>query len=169
MDIMLFKKRLKEAREKAGLRQNELADISGVTNVTVSAYESTDGKRGMNPSLSNVEALAKALHVSLDWLCGIKTNNNEIESRLRSLSEFIDSNAIEFHDGYFCFSRHLSRMYSDFVREYKQIKSIKESGLASDEMIDVLKQNIISKYVKLEEKYSEEEEFLNTIENDPPF
>lgn len=63
---------MKEAREKKGLKQNELAKKINVSPQTISAYEkAVEGGRGKNPTLENAMAIAKELDVSLDWLCGI--------------------------------------------------------------------------------------------------
>lgn len=69
----IFAIRLKEARTKAGIKQTELARIVHVTPVTISSYERADTEGstiGKNPSLENALKIARALHVSLDWLCG---------------------------------------------------------------------------------------------------
>lgn len=63
---------MKEAREKKGLKQNELAKKINVSPQTISAYEkAVEGGRGKNPTLENAMAIAKELDVSLDWLCGM--------------------------------------------------------------------------------------------------
>lgn len=95
MDNNIFSKRLKEAREKAGLKQSELAKKSGVTSATISAYENSDGNKGKNPSLDNAMKLANALGVSLDWLCGLAVTKDSIQisdfvKMLVKLSEEID-------------------------------------------------------------------------------
>ena len=72
MDTTIFAQRLKEARISANLTQAKLCKLSGVTSATISAYESFDGNKGKNPSLDNALKLARALNVSIDWLCGYK-------------------------------------------------------------------------------------------------
>ena len=70
-DLSTFAKNLKSARERAGMKQNELAEKVNVTPQTISAYEkSAAGSKGKNPTLENALAIAEALHVSLDKLCG---------------------------------------------------------------------------------------------------
>ena len=70
----LFAQRLKQARTDKKMKQSELSEISGVSIATISAYESADGTKGKNPSLENARSLAKALGISLDWLCGMPDN-----------------------------------------------------------------------------------------------
>lgn len=65
-ELVLFAQRMKEAREKRGLKQKELADAVGVSPQTISAYEKT----GKIPTLDNAASIAQVLGVSLDWLCG---------------------------------------------------------------------------------------------------
>lgn len=83
IDMLTFSKRLKEARTGQGMTQKELADLSGVSTVMISSYERTDAVTGKNPALSSVYAIAKALDVSIDWLCGTTEN--------KSLSEKINT------------------------------------------------------------------------------
>lgn len=68
-DLTIFSKRLKEARQKAELTQAELAEKAGTTAATISSYESIGSIK--KASLDLVINFAKALNVSLDWLCGL--------------------------------------------------------------------------------------------------
>lgn len=79
-----FAKRLKDARIKAGMTQSDLAEKSGVTSASISAYESADGTKGKNPSLENARSIAESLGVSLDWLCGLSNENQCRENALQS-------------------------------------------------------------------------------------
>ena len=56
--------RLKEMRQRKGITQRELAELCGITDVQLSRYET--GK--MEPALSNLEAIADQLRVSVDFL-----------------------------------------------------------------------------------------------------
>ncbi len=93
----IFAKRLKEARLSAGLKQSDLAEKAGITAASISAYESTDLTKGKNPSLENAKAIAKALNVSLDWLCGLidsksgACSGTEEDNRLSSAIKFVAS------------------------------------------------------------------------------
>lgn len=89
IDMLTFSKRLKEARTGQGMTQKELADLSGVSTVMISSYERTDAVTGKNPALSSVYAIAKALDVSIDWLCGTtetKSLSKEINTKTFLLS-----------------------------------------------------------------------------------
>ncbi len=63
-----FGSRLREARLAANLQQIELSEKSGVNPKTISYYEVKD----KSPSMGNAMALAKALNVSLAWLCCVE-------------------------------------------------------------------------------------------------
>lgn len=80
MNINTFSERLRETRRGKDLTQAQLAKLSGVTAATISAYESTDSKKGCNPSLENAAKLAEALSVSLDWLCGSVVNKDKVDT-----------------------------------------------------------------------------------------
>jgi len=60
--------RIREARERAGLTQQELADILGVTQTAVSYWESA--KR--DPGVADLPRIANALDVSASSLLGIE-------------------------------------------------------------------------------------------------
>lgn len=87
-ELTIFAKRLKEARINANLKQNQLAEKAGITTATISAYESSDGSKGKNPSLDKAVDLAKTLKVSLDWLCGLK--NEEFNNDLGAITQLSD-------------------------------------------------------------------------------
>lgn len=65
-----FGRRLKSARERLLLSQEELAELVGINKITISYYE-TGNRKDMNPSITTVYKLSRILEVSIDWLCGI--------------------------------------------------------------------------------------------------
>lgn len=72
-ELTTFAQRMKQSRERMGLKQKDLAERVSVTPQTISAYENADvGGKGKNPTLENALEIAKALDVSLDWLCGME-------------------------------------------------------------------------------------------------
>ncbi len=72
-ELTMFAKRLKEIREKRGLKQIDLAEKLDMSPQTISAYEKAEiaAKVGKNPTLESAIKIAEGLGVSLDWLCGI--------------------------------------------------------------------------------------------------
>lgn len=73
-DLNLFPSRLKEARIKADISQKELSRRTGIAPATLSSYESTENFK--NPTIDKVAAIADALNISIDWLCGIDENES---------------------------------------------------------------------------------------------
>lgn len=65
-----FGRRLKSARERSLLSQEELAELVGINKITISYYE-TGNRKDMNPSITTVYKLSRILEVSIDWLCGL--------------------------------------------------------------------------------------------------
>ncbi len=65
--MILFSKRLKELRKKAGFTQKELGAKVGVTKVSICCYE--NGTR--TPTLDTLIDLANALEVELSYLMGV--------------------------------------------------------------------------------------------------
>lgn len=66
--------RIKQRREQLGLKQSDLALISGVSQAQVSKYESGQHE----PNSYALSQLAKALNTSTDWLIGLTEEVNEI-------------------------------------------------------------------------------------------
>ena len=64
--MKIFGKRLREVRKTKGLKQQELADILGISRKSYSYWE--NGKT--EPSFESIVKLADLLDVSLDWLFG---------------------------------------------------------------------------------------------------
>ena len=63
-----FGKLLRELRKQKNLTQKQLADLIGVQNSVISFYELGDRM----PSPEVIAKLARALHVSADYLMGIE-------------------------------------------------------------------------------------------------
>lgn len=66
--------RLKETRQRKGINQRELADLCGISDVQLSRYE--NGK--MQPSLNNLESIARHLQVSVDYLLDLTDDPRKI-------------------------------------------------------------------------------------------
>ena len=64
--------RIRAARESAGFTQENLAEAVGVSRTAVARWESDD----IEPKLQNLISIAELLHVSTDFLLGIRNNSN---------------------------------------------------------------------------------------------
>ncbi len=73
---MSFAEQLKQARTAAGLTQQQISDILGVTNSTYCGYET--GKR--QPDISKIKQLAEILHVSCDILLETAGTNEVLQA-----------------------------------------------------------------------------------------
>jgi transcriptional regulator with XRE-family HTH domain len=70
-------------REKKGLKQNELADLIGVSQQTISKYE--NGTR--EPDITNLINLSRIFDVSIDYLLGLQ-NESQINHETFSNDNF---------------------------------------------------------------------------------
>lgn len=61
---MGFAEKLKEARSKKGVSQEELAEMVGVSRQSVSKWESKE----CYPKLETLMEVVSALEISMDWL-----------------------------------------------------------------------------------------------------
>lgn len=156
-DLNIFSERLKEARQKAKLTQKQLAGLSDVTAATISSYESEGGTKV--PSLDKVIALAKALNVSLDWLCGLEEkpkdykNNKEIGfdevmKAIILLSNFNKANLaiddVPFGDN--CTISFYDEIIKAFVSEYLKIQDFIKNADYPQYLKDGLLQALINKF-----------------------
>ena len=95
MDKALFVSRLKEAKEKKGITIKELADQCGVSTSAINRYLAETSM----PTLDVAINMSKALNVSLDWLCGLKSEVNTQYTTglvLRMLSMMLTMPSIEY-------------------------------------------------------------------------
>lgn len=65
--MLLLGRRIKQAREQAGLTQEKLAERIGVSRTAISRFELGE----IEPSVRNLAALAKELGVTSDYLLGL--------------------------------------------------------------------------------------------------
>jgi transcriptional regulator with XRE-family HTH domain len=70
-------KRLERARIARGLSLTELARRSGVSQSTLSSVK-TGHRLGDNLTLATARKLAKVLGISVDWLCGLWADDQEM-------------------------------------------------------------------------------------------
>lgn len=96
MSLTIFAQRMKQSRERKGMKQNELAKAVKVTPTTISSYEKADTEgNGKKPTLENAQAIAETLGVSLDWLCGMSDaisggyTNFNAETYLKSIARIL--------------------------------------------------------------------------------
>lgn len=82
--------RLKEIREKKGLRQEQAAEIFNVTKSTLSQYESDIRQ----PSLEMVVAFARFYRVSTDYILGATESKTIDISELSDHESFVISELI---------------------------------------------------------------------------
>ena len=166
MSDYIFAEKLREARQQQKLKQSELETKSGVQASLISNYENGTKK----PSLKNTLQLAKALGISIDWLCGYKPKANtpyeadtgvpfalltvikELNPRIESESQ--DKNGISktaatliFDDD--LFNSIIAEHIKNFIDEYLTIKKLENEKLATDDMIRTLEDHLLNKYKHL--------------------
>lgn len=152
----IFADRLKRTRLDLNIKQNELAEKSGISATTISAYEN-----GLKiPSLENAVKLATTLGVSLDWLCGIDNqatsqNKNEsfeiIKALMFFMKKFDYDMGITTKGGktlnYIRFYYNELFVVQNVINEYNLIAELtKSSKIVTNEMIQTLENALIDKY-----------------------
>lgn len=169
INYSVFAQNLKEAREKAGLKQNELAEKVGITPTTISAYE----KSKIKPSLENAAAIAEELKVSLDWLCGISADEQN-ENFFINLLKMLETDFFNADTGKTCdlpsdraILSTTSSIIIEFVKEYLNISNFINNKDYPDYLKEGLKKALIDNYSKY--KINERGKFeLNGKELDYP-
>lgn len=150
----VFAVRMKEARVKMDMSQAELSRLTGIAPATLSSYE-----KGKNPPIDKAAAIAKYLNVSLDWLCGNDSENNETGkvsfSEIAKMLIFIlkiDGISYRCAGVYEPVGNPLGSMdiYSEavtnFLEDYNRIQSILEDNTYPQYLKDGLIKTIIDKY-----------------------
>ena len=83
--------RIKQVREEKGVSQRQLAEIVGVSAVTVLNWEN-----GIyDPSAKDLIKLSEALDASIDYLVGNDSQDNEKEAVRRALNRLSKEDLIE--------------------------------------------------------------------------
>ena len=91
IDFMLFLGNIiKKAREQAGLTQEELAGLIGISRTAIARYELGE----IEPKIRNLIAIAETLNVSIDYLLGTKHGKkaNDLDltdEAMEALQQFI--------------------------------------------------------------------------------
>jgi len=104
-------KRIKEARERRGITQAELAGRCNLHVTAISAFES--GRR--SPCIENLIKLAIALRVSVDWLLDIRVEGIAMNPASIALVKDFDRMMVDDQD-VFC---KLAKMIADKPRTVK--------------------------------------------------
>lgn len=169
LNMAVFSKRLKEARTEKNMTQKELSEKSGVSTVMISAYERNNTNSGKNPALNNIYAIATVLGVSIDWLCGINTEqeNNEKINTTTLLKSFINIlDTLKYYveelpnkgvDGKSKYYDNLISIYlvknennkekiGNFVDDYLEVKKIIDNGALPNDIKQTVVYAIIEKY-----------------------
>lgn len=169
LNMAVFSKRLKEARTEKNMTQKELSEKSGVSTVMISAYERNNTNSGKNPALNNIYAIAIVLGVSIDWLCGINTEqeNNEKINTTTLLKSFINIlDTLKYYveelpnkgvDGKSKYYDNLISIYlvknennkekiGNFVDDYLEVKKIIDNGALPNDIKQTVVYAIIEKY-----------------------
>lgn len=128
----IFKKRLKQLREKKGVTQKDVADAIGITAQTIMAYES--GRR--KPPLDIAAKLAKYFGASLDWLCGLlddtaNATNRQIVHMLRVIAEKTGQTVSKIEG----FKR--SKDVEKYFEDLEKMKGLLANGDIDQELFDL--------------------------------
>ena len=78
--------RIKQARERAGLRQEDLADLIGMSTRQVQNYESGDSKQ-----YAKLRAIAGATGSTVEWLLGTANDGEDAETTAAQLADLRQS------------------------------------------------------------------------------
>lgn len=115
---MEWNRKLKEARKNAKITQADLADRIGVHRSTVANYEL--GRR--KPSLTELKAIAKILHVDVNFILEGSEVNSQDELLVRANDVFADVNiSTEDKDA----------IFRDLMEIYMKGKSVSASNQSS--------------------------------------
>lgn len=152
MSLMIFAERMKQTREKMGLKQKELAQKIYVTPTTISAYEKSDTEgNGKKPTLENAVSIAKALNVSLDWLAGLSDNQTSegiekisAKKLLFSIVTVLLCDDIEVTDGgYFAVK---DTKLKEFINRVSDLIKIYMQGSLTDDLFNICIDKIVNDF-----------------------
>lgn len=156
----IFAVRMKEARQKADISQAELSRRTGIAPATLSSYESTENPK--NPTIDKVILIAKALNVSIDWLCGLESETNDNQeitfndvmnafmliSSLNAVEMYLQKN---YDDNGVMYAKIPtlsidSKIFKAFILEYNKISEFIKSSDYDNYLKESLKKAITDKF-----------------------
>lgn len=128
----IFKKRLKQLREKKGVTQKDVADAIGATAQSIIAYEK--GER--IPNIDKAAKIARYFGVSLDWLCGLlddtaNATNRQIVHMLRVIAEKTGHTVSKIEG--FKHSKDVEKYFADL----EKMKGLLANGDIDQELFDL--------------------------------
>ena len=146
-------KNLKKARKKKGLTQQKLADLAQTTKSSISDYEK--GKAA--PRADTLVNIAKALDVSLDWLCGFTEEYSYIQNVVSSFILILDvckpSIAINNNIVSLTFDTDTKDISSkeifDFIDKYKSLMTFRDNKNVDVTTYEGIRDDLLKRYKDL--------------------
>lgn len=158
----IFAERMREARTKAGFSQAELSRKTNISAATLSTYESN--KEPKNPPIDKAVAIARELNVSLDWLCGLKSDTDDNTNKEITFNNVMESIMLlaSLHQIDFSMQKKYamneceyseipiiqidSQILKKFIAEYQKVSEFIETTDYDDYLKESLKKAIINKF-----------------------
>ena len=154
MGLTIFAERMKQSRERKGMKQNELAKAVNVTPTTISSYEKADTEgNGKKPTLENAQAIAETLGVSLDWLCGMSDavdggyTDFNAETYLKSIVRILAETSHNISENGIIFD---NEVILEFIWKISGLIDVYHAGSIPKDLIDVCIDKIIKDYSNYE-------------------
>lgn len=154
MGLTIFAERMKQSRERKGMKQNELAKAINVTPTTISSYEKADTEgNGKKPTLENAQAIAETLGVSLDWLCGMSDavgggyTDFNAETYLKSIVRILAETSHTVSENGIIFE---NEVILEFIEKISDLIDVYHAGSIPKDLIDVCIDKIIKDYSNYE-------------------
>lgn len=138
-----FSKNMEIARKKAKMMQKDVAEKTGLTRATISAYESAQ----KSPTLENALKIAEALHTTVDALCGInpvsapKTYTDFLKTFL-GIAEILglclctDETSQEYNGNCLTYD---NETVANFMADWMKIKKLLSDGTIDQELYEAWK------------------------------
>lgn len=161
-----FAERLKEARIKANISQSELSKITGIAPATLSTYENIENPK--SPPTDKAAIIAKALNVSLDWLCGLEDSEESETLTVQSILNAIitlsmlatsevetENKSVNFNEyELFVNIKLWDNGLCEFVSEYTKIMDFIKGNDCPLYLKNGLKKALFDKYIKKYQIYN---------------
>lgn len=144
MSLTIFAQRMKQSRERKGMKQNELAKAVKVTPTTISSYEKADTEgNGKKPTLENAQAIAETSRTVTEK--GIIFENEIVNEFIKKIGDLLDV----YHAG--SIPKDLIDVCIDkIIKDYSGCE-IRYSCFLSPDQIDTVEDYLLTVYEAEEE------------------
>lgn len=137
IELQVFSDRLKILRNNLDITQKDFAEKIGITAAALSSYENNL----KNPSIAVAKRIAETFNVSIDWLCGLSTNQFINKTYIQTYTDIVkiclDNNITHPIKAMENITSNFSKNINAFIDGLKHMEKLKWEQTIDQELYDL--------------------------------